>query len=101
MCMMSEGQMSTQCPHPSHLVMYTKVGMNRLLKNLRRALRAQKIAYRGGRRVLSLIMPGGFALDAEAHVHGSVLQQFHGVSFLLLRIVARLQRQVLGRAVGA
>jgi len=24
---MSEGQMSTQCPHPSHLVMYTKVGI--------------------------------------------------------------------------
>src|SRR5262249_39727208 len=25
--MMSEGQMSTQCPQPSHRVMYTKVGM--------------------------------------------------------------------------
>src|SRR3990172_6471244 len=27
MCMMSEGQISTHCPQPSHLVMYTKVGI--------------------------------------------------------------------------
>jgi len=25
--MISDGQISTQCPHPSHLVMYTKVGI--------------------------------------------------------------------------
>src|SRR5437762_3860000 len=28
MCMMSDGQISTQCPQPSQLVMYTNVGMN-------------------------------------------------------------------------
>src|SRR5437660_5708112 len=79
MCMMSDGQMSTQCPHPSHLVMYTNVGMSRLL---------------------FLVVVGRFALDAESHVHRSVPQQFHGVPLLLFGIVTGLRWQIFGRAVG-